>query len=65
MPIELKVTLLDDGRLSVSGPIEDEIFAYGLLEKGRLAIQKHNENKSNEQRIIPAAFGLPPAGGGS
>ena len=39
---QLVITLEDDGRISVEGPIENKIACYGLLEGARDAIQKHH-----------------------
>jgi hypothetical protein len=51
--IELKIVLDDTGHASVSGPIDNTLLSYGLLEIARDAIKAHAEQKK-ASAIIPA-----------
>jgi hypothetical protein len=54
-PVELVIKLTPTGQVTVTGPIEQRLLCYGLLEVARDVIGAHNPT---EQRIVP-----PPAGG--
>ena len=57
--IELKITVSKEGGINVSGPIQDGIFCFGLLEKAKTLIEMHNMRKSVEsQRIIQPKHGI-------
>lgn len=43
MAIELIIRVDDAGQISVTGPIDNPLIAYGLLEAGRDAIRAHHE----------------------
>ena len=51
--MELKITLRDDGVLEVTGPINDKILSYGMLEMAKTVIQ----NIKNENKIMPVPPG--------
>ena len=61
MPIELKIVMDESGQINVSGPIDNKVLAYGLLEVAKDAIfQQHQQNQN---RIQPATFmPVPPKG---
>lgn len=56
MPLELKIIRHDDGSLAVTGPIDDKIVAYGLLECARDAITEHHLQKA---RLVQPATVMP------
>lgn len=61
MPNVLTITIDDAGGVSVTGPINNPLFAYGMLEAGRQAIQEHVA--AQQRRVQLAGPGaLPPAG---
>ena len=60
--IQLIITISDEGKLSVQGPINDKIQAYGLLAIAQDAIREHHEqNKSLIQvpTFTPPKFPVP------
>lgn len=50
----LTITLTGDGRVTVSGPIDNGLISYGLLELGRQAIQNHIASKATRVQLAPA-----------
>jgi hypothetical protein len=59
MPVELKITIDDSGRFSVSGPIENKMMCYGLLEMARDAIVDHcakNQSLITPVSMVPPSF---------
>jgi hypothetical protein len=58
MPLELKIMQDDAGQISVSGPIENKILCYGLLEIARDAIVAHHEKA---KRLVQPAAAFPVA----
>ncbi len=58
VPVALTVTMTPEGQIQVSGPLENKLLCYGLLEFARDAIQKFEQTPRS---IIEAARGpLPP-----
>lgn len=54
--IQLLITMdPSDGKVSVTGPIDQPVLAYGLLELARDAIKDHNARRTEEaqRRIVP------------
>jgi hypothetical protein len=47
-----------DNTISVSGPIEDRILSYGLLEEAKDCIRKYHANKTKPS-IIPWKRNIP------
>lgn len=41
MPFTLTITLHDDGKLELHGPIDQKILCYGVLEAAKHAVQAH------------------------
>lgn len=39
----LTITVTPEGRMSVTGPIDNKILAYGLLDAARDVIKDHND----------------------
>ena len=61
-PIKLTITLLPDGRLNVEGPINDQLFSFGLLEMAKDAIRDHVARlkaQAAARAIVPAGM-IPP-----
>ena len=59
MPIQILITLAEDGQLTVSGAIQNKAMAYGLLELAKDAIRA----QAVAPGIIPVR--LMPNNGGS
>jgi hypothetical protein len=60
MKIELVISFdQTTGQVGVSGPINDRILCYGLLEMAREAIAKAGQEKKNG--IVPIRANLPGA----
>lgn len=59
MPEELQlvITMGANGALNVSGPIQNKLLAYGMLEMAREAIYQHH--KDNERLVQPAGVQIP------
>lgn len=56
MIAQLTITLNDDGTVSVTGPIDNQLACYGMLEMARDALSAHTQNKS---RLVQPAAVLP------
>ena len=56
--IELKIAIDAAGQLAISGPIENEMLCYYLLEKGRQVVAEHHATKA--ARLVQPATALPP-----
>ena len=39
--IQITITLHDDGQLTVSGPLQNKVMAYGILELAKDVIRAH------------------------
>jgi hypothetical protein len=52
MPIQLIITLNDDGQIGVNAPLQDKVLCYGLLEVARDAIQKYHEQQPKKSAIV-------------
>ena len=52
MPIQLIITLNDDGQVGVNAPLHDKVLCYGLLEMARAAIDKYQTPAQNGQAKI-------------
>lgn len=51
--IELKIVVGDDGRMQVSGPLDNPVQCYGLLEMAKDTIRAHMQSQAN-RTIVPA-----------
>ena len=45
MAAKLEIVLQDDGRVYVSGPIENKILSFGMLEMAKIAVMQYNKNE--------------------
>lgn len=54
--IQLVIQMDETGSVNVSGPIQNQLLCFGLLEMAKVAIQDHA--KQNQQRVQPAPPGL-------
>lgn len=52
---QLIITLEQTGKISISGPINDKILAYGLLEAARDAIKEFGDQQSKMIQTAPAS----------
>lgn len=57
MPVQLVVTMNENGEIGVNGPIQNQLLCYGLLEMAKVAIQDHAEK--NRRLVQPASITLP------
>lgn len=53
MPLQLVITLDDNQKLDVKGPIQNKLVVFGMLELAKEAIIKFHDQA--EQRVQPAA----------
>jgi len=54
MPLmTLAITIDEKGQIQVTGPIENKLLCYGLLEIAKDVVHEHCERISN-QRVVPA-----------
>lgn len=42
--IELRIKMLDNGEITVNGPIRDKLLSYGLLEMAKQIITNYQES---------------------
>jgi hypothetical protein len=56
---KLEITLLSDGRIKVSGPIDNKILAYGMLEAARKSLDDYVPPSENPVIALPRNFKLP------
>lgn len=54
MQMQLVITVEDDGRVQVSGPIDNKMVAYGLLEVARDAINDYA--KGHSKLVVPTVL---------
>jgi hypothetical protein len=51
--LELKITMSDEGAISVLGPIENKVLAYGMLEMAKKVIKEHHKRvKSASEETV-------------
>ncbi len=65
MPTSLIITLQDDGKLNVNGPLHNPLMCYGMLEIAKDVIRAHAQKQESRVKLaptIPPHFG--PIGGG-
>lgn len=55
---KLEITMTDTGQVSIVGPIENQLLAYGMLEIARNLVYDTNK-KREESRIVQPVFGGP------
>lgn len=49
--VKIEITMDDQGRIGVNGPLQDKILCFGLLELAKAAVHEFGRNKSG---LIPA-----------
>lgn len=54
--VELHIVLDESGKVGVSGPINDKMVCYALLDCARDAIKDHNDQAA-KSAIVPARPG--------
>lgn len=59
MAMELKIVVDDSGAVQVSGPIDNKVVAYGLLEVAKEAIATHHLQSQNKIQPAPAGLIIP------
>ena len=57
MPLELKIALNESGQIAITGPIDNEMACYYLLEKTRQAVAEHHATKAGH--LVQPATALP------
>ena len=45
----LVITIMDDGRINLEGPIGDKLYCYGVLECAKDAIRRHCDEPKPER----------------
>lgn len=56
--IELKIVVDEAGRCMVTGPIDNTLLCYGLLETAKDTIRHHQQSQA--ARLVQPASMLPP-----
>ena len=59
MPIEIKISITEDGQFKVDGPLKEEFIMRGMLDKARQTIDQHYLNMS-KGKLIQEAITIPP-----
>ena len=62
MDLQLTITLTAAGQVSVSGPLENSLICYGMLEAAKDAIRDHVAQAA-KSKIIPILKPLPSMNG--
>ena len=60
---QLVITLQDNGQVEISGPIENKMLVYGMLESARDAIQEHTARVAKGGLVVPKMSIVPPGAG--
>lgn len=55
--LQLVITMNPEGSLNVSGPIQNKLFAYGMLEMAKDAIRQHHID--NQNLVQPVGVAIP------
>lgn len=58
-PITLTVSMDETGKIAITGPIDQKVICYGLLEAATQAIAAHHAAK--EKALVQLASALPSA----
>ena len=43
--VRITISLMDDGNISMTGPLDDKILSYGMLEVARQIVTNHKASK--------------------
>lgn len=49
--VRLVITLEDDGRVNINGPLRQKLLCIGLLEMAKETVQDYHKGQAAEQRI--------------
>lgn len=60
MPVQLVITLTDEGQLNVSGPIDNKMLCYGILEVAKEVVAERA--RQSQKLVQPATMVLPKIG---
>ena len=63
-PVQLTITMEADGRIGVSGPIDNLVLCLGLLELAKDALRNHAQQKTAGPKILVPTPRLVGAGNG-
>ena len=57
--VELKIIMQGDGKVTVSGPINDPVFVTSLISSGLTALAQYwAKQRDDQSRIVKPASGL-------
>ena len=59
MLIEMKITMDDAGQFNVTGPLENEFLARGMIDKARNTLDNFYAKQASQSKIIKATQ-IPP-----
>lgn len=63
MPVEITITMDDNGAVNIAGPLDNPIMMYGLLQIACDTTKDHNAKKRDSGIVTaPAGFHLMPGG---
>lgn len=60
MPVQVVITMNENGSVSINGPFDNKVLMLGLLETGKAAYLDFINQKARETRIVPATM-IPPS----
>lgn len=55
---QLTIMLMDNGSITINGPIHDLILCYGLIERGRDALRTYHAKQAKNKSGIQIARSL-------
>lgn len=58
--VEMKIVMNESGEVNVTGPLENKVFCYGLLELAKEAIAQRAAPPAAASRIVPVHGHLRP-----
>lgn len=57
--VELRITLDQlSGQIQVTGPVNNSVLAYGMIEAAKDAIRRFNEKAASDSRIVTMPMNL-------
>lgn len=62
MAIVFTVTLRDDGRVGIDGPLDDHFFCLGLLEEAKEAVRNYTKAKAAKAPLVQPVSVIPSIG---
>lgn len=54
--IVVTITMTPTGQLNLSGPLENPLMMYGILEMAKVVLQEHLKRQAEGQRIQPVSL---------